>query len=190
LLNRRADVAAYGCVDEIGSKMVLEKVRKLSVYDPDPARIGELSQKLFDPWKFNACVHDILEKPLPAAHEAIYNLDTLEYVSPSDEDRYLQNLSHSLCRSRDILIIGVAPCAADDDIGIDAPVGTGLCLGIADERLRDGPLRYRRTGAAVKALLEFHFRTVTLFSMTAGVLQAGAEDTGDYLFALCSSKRR
>jgi hypothetical protein len=206
LLERRSDVAAYGCVDDFGSKMVLEKVKKLSVYDPDRVRIGEISQKIFDPWKFDARVHDILDEPLPAVHDAIYNLDTLEYVSPSDEDRYLRNLSRSLSRHQDILIIGLTPCDADDDTAVEVvPLRfrvnpglatgdrrpLGLLQGNGPGKLPNAPssrARYRRSSAGVKVLLETHFRTVSLFSMTAGVVQAGVGDAAGYLFALCSSK--
>jgi hypothetical protein len=189
LLDRRADVAAYGCIDDFGSKMMLGKVRKLSVYGPDSPRIGELTRELSDPWRCNAQVHDILESPLPVVHDAIYSLDTFEYISPSDEDRYLEHLSRSLSRPQDILIIGTAPCTGDDNVAIDAhrvPIANGMTPSQID---RGPPARHRRTGASLKALLEIHFRTVSLFSMTAGVVQAGIDDTGDYLFAICSSKK-
>jgi hypothetical protein len=207
LLARRRDVAAYGCGDDFGSKMVLAKVKKLSVYDPDPVRIGEISRKIFDPWKFEAQVHNILDDPLPTVHDAIYNLDTLDYVSPSDEDRYLGNLSQSLSRHQDILIIGLTPYDADDDTAADSvhlSLRADLGLGRADRRplgslqiddtgtpssAPNGQPRYRRTSAGVKVLLESHFRTVSLFSMTGGVVQAGTSEAGDYLFALCSSKK-
>ncbi len=206
LLARRFDVAAYGSVDDFGSRIVLDKVKKLSVYDPDPRRIDEITQKIFDPGKFDAQVHDILVEPLPTVHDAIYNLDTLEYVSPSDEDRYLLNLSRSLSRHQDILIIGLTPCGADDDTTTeDGPVSLTADADINAGRHPSGLLeidglagspaapnrraRYRRTSDGVKALLEHHFRTVSLFSMTAGVVQAGTSEMGDYLFALCSSKK-
>ncbi len=206
LLARRFDVAAYGSIDYFGSRMVLDKVNKLSVYDPDPRRIDEIIQKIFDPGKFGAQVHNILDEPLPTVHDAIYNLDTLEYVSPSDEDRYLLNLSRSLSRHQDILIIGVTPCDADDDTAMEdgrvsltadrasdagrRPLGFFKTDGLTGSPAApDRRARYRRTSDGVKALLEHHFRTVSLFSMTAGVVQAGTSETGDYLFALCSSKK-
>ena len=203
LLDRRADVAGYGSIDSLGSKMILEKVKKLSVYDPDPSRISQISQKIFDPWKFYTRVHDPLDMPLPVVHDAIYNLDTLEYISPSDEDRYVGNLSRSLLRRQDILIIGLAPCGAEDEVAVNTPptssptrldLATGHRLSKADDigLSPGGPgrrVRYRRTSVGVKALLEGHFRTVSLFSMTAGVIQAGAGEAADYLFALCSSKK-
>lgn len=196
LLARRSDVAAYGCGDDFGAEIVLKKVKKLSVYDPDPSRIGEISQKIFEPYRFDARVHNILDDPLPMVHDAIYNLDDLQYISPSDEDLYLLNLSRSLSGHQDILIIGLTPCDTDDDTA--TAVGH---LSLRDDRdlngnrpsgsrlLLHGRARYRRTSAGVRALLEHHFRTVSLFSMTAGVVQAGASETGDYLFALCSSKK-
>jgi len=207
VLAHRHDVAAYECVDDFGSRMVLENVKKLSVYDPDPSRIGEISRKIFDPWKFDACVHDILKEPLPRVYDAIYNLDTLEYISPDDEHRYLGDLSRSLARHQDILIIGLKPCDADDDTtadGVHLSLRTGLDLTSSDRqplgllrlddagRLSNAPNnlpRYRRTSAGVRALLESHFQTVSLFSLTAGVVQAGASGAGGYLFALCSSKK-
>jgi hypothetical protein len=105
------------------------------------------------------------------------------------------------------LIIGLMPCDADDDTaadGVHLSLRTDLDLTSSDRRplgllqvddsgrpanaLNVQP-RYRRTSAGVKALLESHFRTVSLFSMTAGGVQAGASGAGDYLFALCSSKK-
>jgi hypothetical protein len=182
--------------------MVLDQVKTLSVYDPDPHRIGEISQKIFEPSKFGACVHDILEEPLPRVHDAIYDFDTLEYISPDDETRYLGNLSRSLSRHHDILIIGLKPCDADDDIAMPGdPLSLLVDFDANADRLQpikysaaspfgpDGRTRYRRTSAGVKVLLESHFRAVSLFSMTGGAVQAGTSGAPDYLFAVCSSKK-
>jgi hypothetical protein len=202
LLARRHDVAEYGCIDDLGSRMVLQKVRKLSLYDPDPKRIGEIPKELYELLQFAVYAHDVGSAPLPKMHDAIYSLDTLPYVSRSDEDRYLRNLCRSLSRPQDILIIGCASFAGSDDGAAGWDPAFPAARGSRDRSDSEWPAEssetfdvltrsrpYPRTGAMLKALLERYFETVFLFSMAGLAIRPGAPDEADYLFALCSHKK-
>ena len=204
LLALSKDVAQYGCAHKIGSQMVSRKVTRLSVYDPNPRRISEVSHRLYRPGKFEAYVHNVLADRLPKAHDAIFSLDTLEYVAPGDdEDRYIRNLRRSLSRSQGILIFGLKTSGATNGAEHGGAVRseTASLVTATDGQLKghaaancdpngNGPdlsrRKHGRTGAGVKALLESHFETVFLFSMVDCELHSGVNEAGDYLFALCS----
>jgi len=49
--------------------------------------------------------------------------------------------------------------------------------------------RYRRSGTALKSMLQYHFRTVFLFSMLDDIVIAGNLPTAEYYFALCCGKK-
>jgi hypothetical protein len=201
LLALRHDVAEYGCVDWFGSQTVSQKVRKFSLYDPDPRCVAEVSHKLREAEQAEARVHDILAEPLPKVHDAIFSLDTLRFVAPGDdEDRYLRNLSRSLSRRQDILILGLTMSGASGGAveerrgSLASPVAIKLSPkemtpargngGSDGQHCEVRP--YMRTGASLKALCESRFETVFLFSMADGEWHSGVIESGDYLFALCS----
>jgi hypothetical protein len=203
LIAHRQDVAEYGCLDENGSQRVLQNVTRLAVYDCDLQRLGEVSRKLRKPWRIDTEVHDLLLSPLPRIHDAIYNLDILEYVSPSDEDIYLHNLAHSLSRPQDILIIshplykmldgGDTPPPAWPAASLANSLPLSAVRPHANEQSagpRHGAKRYPRTGDGLRALLERHFGTVMVFSMAAGVVYPGTRESADCVLAVCSAPKR
>jgi len=203
LIARRQDVAEYGCLDENGSQRVLQNVTRLAVYDCDPHRLGQISQKLRKRWRIDTEVHNILLAPLPRIHDAVYNLDTLEYISPGDEDLYINNLALSLSRPQDILIIS-HPLQKTLDGGNAPPqvwpaadLANSLPLSAVRPHSDDDPVvaqyggrRYPRTGDGLKALLERHFDTVMVFSMAGGVVHPGTREVADCVFAVCSAPKR
>jgi hypothetical protein len=200
LIAHRHDVAEYGCLDENESQRVLQSVTRLAVYDCDPHRLGNISRRLRKPWRIDTEVHDILLAPLPRIHDAIYNLDIFEYISPSDEDIYLHNLGLSLSRPQDILIISHPLSKTLDGVPPRpwpaASLANSLPLSGVRPHANDEPVvpqyggrRYPRTGDGLKALLERHFGTVMVFSMTDGLVYPGPRESADCLFAVCSAKK-
>ncbi|HEY1541097.1 MAG TPA: hypothetical protein VGG01_01705 [Xanthobacteraceae bacterium] len=171
LLDSRRAVAEYGCVEALGSALVHRKVKKLTVYDPDSARLGELHPQSGEGTPVLAQVHDVLGDPLPMRHDAIYCLGAIEQITRDDEDVFARHLAASLSFAHGLLILGSAsPDADDDGDGAAPPIG-------------------RRSAAELKALLERYFHMVLCFSMVDEIVHPGIVRAADYAFVVgCGCK--
>jgi hypothetical protein len=173
LLSGRNDVGEYGCADAFGTRVVLQEVKQVFVYDRSPALIDDVRRRHCEQWAFEAQVHDIVQNRLPRGHDSIYSLGAIEEVSPENEDLFVRHLRDSLLHDQDILIVGSSTSESTDET-----------------RSRSGLGNYPRTGARIKALMERYFHTVFLFSMVGETVLAGNLAGAQYLFVLCCSKRK
>src|SRR5471032_1013677 len=67
MLSGRGKVAELGCGDAFGSRIVLQEVKELHVYDFDPIFIDDIARRQSERWPLLAHVHDILDGPLKEA---------------------------------------------------------------------------------------------------------------------------
>ena len=168
MLAGRGHVAELGCGDAFGTRIVLQEVEKVSVFDFDPVFIDDINDRKSGRWPFDAHVHDILEAPLPGDFDGIYSLDVIEHIDAAREDAYLKNLIRSLV-PHGVLIIG-SPSLESQTYG--SPTS------------KEGHINCK-SGADFKALMERYFHNVFLFSMNDEVVHTGFYPMAHYLFALC-----
>jgi hypothetical protein len=172
LLSGRHNVGEYGCADAFATRLVLQEVHRVTVYDRRPDLVEDVLRHHCGQWAFDAHVHDVVQARLPRRHDSIYSLDAIEQVGPEDEEAFVRNLRDSLHGAQDILIVGgTAPAYAED-----APP-------------RAAPSVYRRSGAQIKALMSGYFHSIFMFSMTGETVLPGNLPGAQYLFALCCSKK-
>jgi 2-polyprenyl-3-methyl-5-hydroxy-6-metoxy-1,4-benzoquinol methylase len=172
MLSGRKDVGELGCGDAFGSRIVLQEVEKLTVYDFDPVFIENIRQRYSAKWPLDARVHDILAAPLPQTHDAIYSLDVIEHIARQDEHGYLANLRGSLTQEG-VLIIGSPSLESQPYASPQSKAGHVNC----------------KSGAEMKALLQNYFSNVFLFSMNDEVVHTGFSPMAHYLLALCCGKK-
>ncbi len=166
LLTGRRDVAEYGCADAFGTRLVLQEVEQVTVYDKRPDLIEDVWRRRCDQWPLDARVHDIVQASLPGRHDSIYSLGAIDLVGPQDEEAFVRNLRGSLHRDQGVVIVGSA-----------APE--------PEAAQRMAPAANRRSGAKIKSLMECHFHPVFMFSMSGETVLAGIVPGAEYLFALC-----
>jgi hypothetical protein len=172
LLSGRHNVAEYGCADELGTRLVLQEVQRVTVYDRRPDVIDDMRRRHCGRRAFDAHVHDIAQARLPRRYDSIYSIGAIEQVGPEDEEAFARNLSNSIYRDHDILIVGgTAPAPFEEA----SPNET--------------PSVYRRGGAQIKALMRSYFHSIFLFSMSGETVLAGNVPGAQYVFALCCSKK-
>jgi hypothetical protein len=172
LLSGRHTVGEYGCADAFGTRLVLQEVRRVTVYDRRHDLIEEVRRRHCGQWAFDAHVHDIVQDRLPEVYDSIYSIGAIEQVGAKDEEAFARNLCASLYREQGILIVGgAAPGPFEEESPNRAPGG------------------YRRSGAQIRALMSSHFHTIVLFSMSGETVLAGNVPGAQYLFALCSAKK-
>lgn len=173
MLSGRRDVAEVGCGDAFATRIVLQQVQKVTVYDFDPLFVEDVRRRRSVRWPIEAHVHDILAGPLPKLHEGIFSLDVIEHIAPERENDYLRHLSSSLTENG-ILVIGSPSLESQPYASSQSKVGHVNC----------------KTGTELKRLLERHFETVFLFSMNDEVVHTGFYPMAHYLLALCSNRKR
>ena len=172
LLSGRLDVGEYGCADAFGTRLVLQEVRRVTVYDSRSDLIEDVLRHHCGPWAFDAHVHEIAQVRLPHRHDSIYSLGAIEQVSPEHEEAFARNLRDSLQGDQDVLIVGsTAPTRVEEAPQLGAPT------------------QYRRSGSQIKALMSGYFHSIFMFSMAGETVLAGNLPSAQYVFALCCGKK-
>jgi Methyltransferase domain len=169
MLSGRRNAGEVGCGDAFGTRIVLQEVPDVTVYDFDRAFIEDIRSRRDSRWPIRAEVHDIIAEPLPRKHEALFSLDVIEHVAPSDEHAYLHNLCRSL-EDNGILIIGSPSLESQAHSSEPSKIGHINC----------------KSGNQLKALLSNHFGEVLLFSMNDELVHTGFSPMAHYLFAICT----
>lgn len=172
MLSGRKNVGELGCGDAFATRIVLQEVEQVTVYDFDPVFIADVNKRNTERWPHAAHVHDILSGPLPVRHDAVYSLDVIEHISRSDEDLYLKNLCDSL-DNNGVLIIGSPTIESQ---------------AYASPQSKEGHINCK-SGNELKELLEKYFHSVFIFSMNDEVVHTGFYPLAHYLFAVCSHKK-
>jgi hypothetical protein len=169
MLSGCRNVGEVGCGDAFGTRVVLQEVPNVTVYDFDPLFIEDIRERQDERWPLNADVHDIVAGPLPRKHDALFSLDVLEHIAPEDEHAYLSHMCESLTDGG-LLMIGTPSLESQ-------PYGSPLS--------KAGHINCK-SGKELKALLENYFAHVFMFSMNDEVVHTGFSPMAHYLFALCS----
>jgi hypothetical protein len=166
------NVGEVGCGDAFGTRVVLQEVPDVTVYDFDPLFIQDILSRRDKKWPLKAEVRDIIAGPLPRKHEALFSLDVIEHIAPRDEDAYLANLCASLTENG-MLMIGTPSLESQAYASPPSKAGHINC----------------KTGPQLKALLEKYFVHVLIFSMNDEVVHTGFSPMAHYLFALCATSK-
>jgi 2-polyprenyl-3-methyl-5-hydroxy-6-metoxy-1,4-benzoquinol methylase len=168
MLSGCGNVGEVGCGDAFGSRIVLQEVPDVTVYDFDPVFIEDIRERQDERWPLKAEVHDIVARPLPRKHEALFCLDVLEHIARDKEHVFLSNLCASLSPNG-LLMVGTPSIESQPHASPLSKAGHVNC----------------KSGAELKALLRRYFRHVFMFSMNDEVVHTGFFPMAHYLFALC-----
>lgn len=164
----RTDVGEVGCGDAFGTRVVLQEVPNVTVYDFDPVFIDDIRARHDPRWPLKAEVHDIVTSSLPRKHDALFSLDVIEHIAPSDEDLYLSYLCDLLTEDG-LLMIGTPSLESQ-------PYASPLS--------KEGHINCKSSDE-LKAFLEKYFDHVFMYAMNDEVVHTGFARMAHYLFALC-----
>lgn len=165
-------VAELGCGDAFGSRIVLQEVGELDVYDFDPLFIADIKDRASSKWPLAAREHDILTGPLEKQYDAIYSLDVMEHIVKESEDVYIDNLRLSL-NPHGVLIVGMPSLESQTYASPVSKEGHVNC----------------KSGVDLKSVLEKYFHNVFLFSMNDEVVHTGFTPMAHYLLAVCTEAK-
>lgn len=172
MLTGRNQVAEIGCGDAFGSRIVLQEVKDLHVYDIDPIFIEDIANRHDEKWPLVPAIHNILNGPLPQCYDAIYSLDVVEHIEKKDEHLYIQHIKQSLS-PHGVAIIGAPTLESQQYASPQSKIGHVNC----------------KSGKDFKAYFQQHFHNVFMFSMNDEVIHTGFYPMAHYLFALCSESK-
>lgn len=167
MLSGKGRVAEVGCGDGWYSKIVKEQVGRLNLYDFDP-----LFAKEADALCLDILNHVITWGAPPSFYDAIYSLDVMEHIHPSNEKTYLLNIRDSLV-PEGIFIIGMPSLESQKYASEASKIGHVNC----------------KSGEELKKLLENYFHNVFLFSMHDEVISTAFSPMAHYLMAVCCGVR-
>jgi hypothetical protein len=172
MLRGRRNAGEVGCGDAFGTRVVLQEVPDVTVYDFDPVFIEDIRARRDERWPLKAEVHDIVAGPLPRKHEALFSLDVLEHIAVTDELAYLANLRGSLAENG-VIIIGTPSAESQVYASPLSKAGHINC----------------KSGGQLKVMLDNYFAQVFLFSMNDEVVHTGSYPMANYLFAICTGAK-
>jgi hypothetical protein len=172
MLGGRGSVAEVGCGDAFGTRIVLQEVDQVDVYDFEPIFIEDIRQRQSERWQMTARMHDIVADALPYRYGGVYSLDVIEHIKREDEHRYLNNLCGSL-NDGGVLIIGTPSLESQQYASSQSKIGHVNC----------------KSGAEFKTLMQRYFENVFLFSMNDEVVHTGFYPMAHYLIAVCCGQK-
>jgi hypothetical protein len=184
LIGVRHDVAEYGCVSLAGTRLVLQRFRRVTLFDPRANVVADLQGRFQDNWRFEARAHDVVSAPLPRPVDSAYCIDFIQYISPDEEQFFIQNLRDSLARDGNFLLVG-SPGVQSHPQDAGGRPGT-----VGNPALAPCPVTvYRRSGAELKELMARFFESVFIFSVVDDVGQPGDHPNARHVFALGCGKK-
>lgn len=172
MLSEKTTVAEIGCGDAFGSRIVLQEVEQLHVYDIDPIFVEDIDSRAEKKWPLRAAVHDILSGPLKQSYQAIYSLDVIEHIEREKEALYIKHIIQSLV-PHGVVIIGAPTLESQQYASPQSKAGHVNC----------------KSGKNFKQFFQQYFHQVFLFSMNDEVVHTGFYPLAHYLFALCCEPR-
>lgn len=172
LLSGKQNVLEIGCADAFGTRLVQQEVGHITAVDFDPVFIEDAKSRENKHWPLTLFVHDMLQGPVPGKFDAVFSLDVLEHIQPSDEDTFMTNLLASI------------PTEAPVIIGIPS-LESQL---YASPQSKEGHVNCK-SGPDFKRDMQKYFHNVFVFSMNDEVVHTGFYPMAHYLLAVCCGKR-
>jgi SAM-dependent methyltransferase len=163
MLKGKNSVLEVGCGDTTGARIVSQFVGEVVGVDLEIYRNASIEVHQ----------HNMVEGPFGGPWDAVYALDVLEHIDPSDEDTFLDNIAECLTDDG-ALIIGMPSKESQ-------PYASALSKKLHINCKTEDELR---------ETLESHFNNVFLFGMNDETLHTGFGPMTHYRLAVCTGKVR
>lgn len=174
MLSGAGRVLEVGCGDGWPIRIVLQEVGSVHGVDIDPVFIQDMKEREDPKYPFTFEVHDMLSGPIrQAPFDAAYSLDVLEHIEQAQERLFMQNFCASIT-DKAPAIIGMPSLESQQYASPLSKVGHVNC----------------KSGKDLKALMLDYFDHVFMFSMNDEVVHTGFCPMAQYLFALCTGKKK
>ena len=167
LLEGKQKVLEIGCGDAIGLPIVAQAVGRIYATDWDAAIIEENKRRASFISNCTFSQFNIAAGPFSETLDAVYLLDVIEHVEPSEEQRMMEHIVKSLSQTG-VCLIGTPNKEASRFASPQSEVGH-INL---------------KTHKDLRALMDRYFSNVFLFSMNDEVVHTGFYPMAHYLMAM------
>ncbi|NKB45695.1 MAG: methyltransferase domain-containing protein [Alphaproteobacteria bacterium] len=172
MLERNASsVLEVGCGDGFGAPIVAQGVSNLVCTDIDQKQLSDNQDRLSYCDNIEFLYHDFREGSLSRNFDAVYFLDVLEHIYPSECDTFLENVFGSV---------------SDDGCAI---------IGVPNKSAESYGSKFSQLGHVnmmdayqLTERLKKHWKNVFIFGMNDEVLHTGFTPLCHYLIAVASNK--
>ena len=169
ILRDYKNVLEIGCGDGFYSRIVQQKVKKLTLTDHDPIFIEDIRNRNSENWTVEAKVLNPLNSKVEGLYDGIYFLDVLEHIDKKEENNFIENSLNALDKNG-TMIIGMPSLESQK---------------YASEISKKGHINCK-TGKEFLSLMKNFFYSVNIFSMNDEVVHTGFWPMSHYLFAVCN----
>ena len=163
MLEGKARVLEVGCADGFGSRIVRQSVGSLTAIDLDEASIEEAKKNASKNWPIDFVCADA--KGFDSGFDAVYALDVLEHIHPTEEQEFLESLRVS------------APLAIIGCPSLESQV-------YASALSKEGHVNCKN-GHNFRETLRRHWGEVFVFGMNDETLHTGFDSMQHYRLAIC-----
>jgi len=167
LLEGKQKVLEIGCGDAIGLPIVAQAVGQVYATDWDAAIIEENKRRVSFLTNCTFLQFDITKSPFTETLDAVYSLDVIEHVEPSEERRMMEHIAKSLSHTG-VCLVGTPNKEASRFASPQSEVGH-INL---------------KTHRELRELMDRYFSNVFLFSMNDEVVHTGFYPMAHYLVAM------
>ena len=164
MLEGKARVLEIGCADGFGSRIVRQSVGSLTAIDLDVASINEAKRGASENWPIEFVWANVCEAKY-IGFDAVYALDVLEHIHPTEEQEFLESLRVS------------APLAIIGCPSLESQV-------YASALSKEGHVNCKN-GHNFRETLRRHWGEVFVFGMNDETLHTGFDSMQHYRLAIC-----
>ena len=172
MISGRKNVLEVGCGDAFNVPVVLQEVKRLTVTDFDQEFIADAIARMPPEYRYEARVHNFLDRPMDGQFDAIYSLDVLEHIAPRKEREFLRNVVHCLT-ANGVMIVGMPSIESQIYASPGSKAGHVNCKSLPD----------------LKKTMEVLFHSVFMFCMNDEIVHTGYAKLAHYVIAVCAHKR-
>ena len=172
MLEGSQHVLEVGCGDAFGTRIVAQAVGNVTAVDFDPELLESAKESARPKYPITLHRHDIMSGPVAGSYSAVYCMDVLEHIQPSDEDAFITNLIGTLLPDG-VCLIGTPSLESQAYASKFSKMGHVNC----------------KSQAELKDFMKKYFQNVFMFSMNDEVVHTGYGKMAHYNIVLCCGKR-
>ena len=165
------NVCEFGSGEGLGSSLISQNVKKLTLYDNHENNIIESKRFLKNRKNIKIELQDFFELKSKTKYDAIYSLDVLEHIDKKQENDFYKSVCTNL-KKDGFFIVGTPSIEFQKYANIKNKKFHINCKSAKDLK---------------KLSLKF-FKNVFIFGMNDEIVHSGAGVMNNYFFCLCTNK--
>jgi cyclopropane fatty-acyl-phospholipid synthase-like methyltransferase len=170
MLQGKQRVLEIGASDAWASRIVKQSVANLTCIDIDSDFVTYGKENVSERWPLRLLQHDMLSPLIDDIFDAVFALDVLEHIAPTDESQFMNNVLTSVTKDG-VVILGMP--SLETQRFSESDNGHINC----------------KSGVEFKDMMSIYFKNVFMFCMNDEVIHTGMFEMANYLIAIGVGKK-